>query len=108
MDRAVASLRVLGTDEWHPASPSCWDVRGGTDSSMKAGCSLAVMSDIPWAAIVPLIVAAAAFVVYCWVDIRRNEVRYLPKWAWVVICVISIPVGGVVYLLVGRDPSRHP
>ena len=64
------------------------------------------MDDIPWAAITPLLVLAAAFVVYLLVDIIRNEVRYLPKWAWAVICVISIPIGGIVYLLVGRDPAR--
>lgn len=74
---------------------------------MSGRCSLAAMSDVPWAAIAPLMVAAAAFVVYCLVDIGRSEVRYLPKWAWVTVCVISIPVGGVVYLLVGRDLSRH-
>ncbi|MCP3999050.1 MAG: PLDc_N domain-containing protein [bacterium] len=45
------------------------------------------------------------FVVWCWVDISRNEVRYLPKWLWAVICIISIPIGAIVYLLVGRDTS---
>ena len=64
------------------------------------------MDDVPWAAVAPLLVLAAAFVVYCLVDISRNEVRYLPKWAWAVICVISIPIGAIVYLLVGRDPAR--
>jgi hypothetical protein len=59
--------------------------------------------DIPWAALAPVIVVALAFVGYCWVDISRSEVRYLPKWAWAVICLISVPMGGIVYLLVGRD-----
>jgi len=65
------------------------------------------MSEIPWAALTPLIVLALAFVIYCVVDVSRNEVRYLPKWAWIVICLISIPLGGVVYLLIGRDPARN-
>ena len=65
------------------------------------------MTDIPWAALTPLIVLALAFVIYCAVDVSRNEVRYLPKWAWIVICLISIPLGGVVYLLIGRDPARN-
>ncbi len=61
------------------------------------------MSEINIVAIAPLVVIALAFVVYCWVDISRNEVRYLPKWLWSVIVVLSIPIGGIVYLMVGRD-----
>ena len=63
------------------------------------------MTDINWAALAPLIVLALAFVAWCWMDIARNEVRYLPKWLWAVICIISIPIGGIVYLLVGRETS---
>jgi hypothetical protein len=61
--------------------------------------------DIPWAAVVPLVVLGLGFVVYCWVDISRHEVRYLPKWAWVLLATLSIPLGGIIYLLVGRDPG---
>ncbi|HLT10261.1 MAG TPA: PLDc N-terminal domain-containing protein [Micromonosporaceae bacterium] len=57
---------------------------------------------VPWAALVPVVVILLAFVAYCLVDIARSDVRYLPKWAWVVICLISIPAGGIVYLLIGR------
>jgi hypothetical protein len=59
-----------------------------------------------WAALAPLLVLSLAFVIYCLVDLSRNEVRYLPKWAWMLICLCSIPVGGIVYLLVGRDAGR--
>jgi hypothetical protein len=61
-----------------------------------------VKVDVPIAALVPLIILAVAFVGYCWFDLSRSEVRYLPKWAWAVICLISIPLGGIVYLTVGR------
>ena len=61
--------------------------------------------DIPWAAVIPLVLVGLAFVVYCWVDISRHDVRYLPKWAWALISALSIPLGGIVYLLVGRDPG---
>ena len=61
------------------------------------------MSDIEAAALAPVVVLLAAFVIYCLVDIRRSQVRYLPKWAWAIICVVSIPLGGIIYLLVGRD-----
>jgi hypothetical protein len=63
------------------------------------------MLAIPWAALAPILVVALGFVVYCWVDIARSNVKYLPKWAWAVICIISVPLGGIVYLLVGREES---
>jgi hypothetical protein len=58
---------------------------------------------VPWAAIAPLAVLAVAFVGYCLFDLSRGDVRYLPKWAWALLCVVSIPLGGIVYLLIGRD-----
>ncbi len=63
------------------------------------------MSDISFAALAPLLVLALAFVVYCWVDMSRHEVRHLPRWAWAVIAAISIPIGGIVYLAIGRDST---
>jgi nucleoside recognition membrane protein YjiH len=53
-------------------------------------------------AVVPFVIVAIAFVVFCLLDLRKAEVRFLPKWAWAIICVISIPLGGIVYLAVGR------
>ncbi len=60
--------------------------------------------DVPWAALVPVFVVALGFVIYCLVDLTRSEVRHLPKWAWAIICVISVPMGGLAYLLIGREP----
>jgi hypothetical protein len=57
------------------------------------------------AALVPVLVLVVAFDVYCLIDLARaRSVRHLPKLAWaVVIVVVSSPVGGVVYLFLGRD-----
>jgi Phospholipase_D-nuclease N-terminal len=60
-------------------------------------------SGVPVAALAPLVLLALAFVGYCWFDLFRHDVRYLPKWAWALICAASVPVGGLVYLLVGRE-----
>jgi uncharacterized integral membrane protein len=63
--------------------------------------------DIPWAAIIPFLLLAVGFVVYCLVDLARSEVRYLPKWLWALICILSVPMGGIIYLLVGREPRSR-
>lgn len=63
------------------------------------------MSGLTIAAIAPFVVLVLAFVVYCWMAISRSEVRYLPKWLWRVVVVFSIPLGGVVYLMAGREPG---
>lgn len=60
--------------------------------------------DVPIAALAPLAAAALAWVAYCLFDLARSEVRHLPRWAWALVIVLSVPLGGVVYLLVGRVP----
>ena len=63
--------------------------------------------DISLAALAPIVVAAIAFVFFCWVDIARHDVRHLPKWAWAVVCVLSVPLGGAIYLIFGRGESSR-
>jgi Phospholipase_D-nuclease N-terminal len=59
--------------------------------------------EVPWAAVAPILVICAAFIAYCLVDVARSQVRYLPKWAWALICFVSVPIGGIVYLVVGKE-----
>jgi uncharacterized membrane-anchored protein len=59
------------------------------------------------AALAPLVLVGLAFVVWCLIDLQQREPRYLPRWAWMVIVLISIPAGGIIYLLVGRG-AEHP
>ena len=41
--------------------------------------------------------------VFCLADLARaDKVRFLPKWGWAAACLIQIPLGGVLYLLLGR------
>ena len=61
------------------------------------------------AALVPVIVIGAGVVVYCLVDLARaRQVRYLPKWAWVLVCPVSVPLGGIIYLTFGRVRREAP
>jgi len=62
--------------------------------------------NIEWAGLAPIALLGVLFVGYCVVDIVRHDVKHLPKWAWIVISLVSIPLGGIVYLLVGRDSNR--
>lgn len=60
----------------------------------------------PAAVLIPLIVAAAGFDVFCLVDlVRAEQVRHLPRWAWAILCLNA--VGGIIYLAVGRVRTAH-
>ena len=39
-----------------------------------------------------------------------RSVRVLPKWIWVILCVLVAPVGGILYLTLGRPlgPDENP
>ena len=34
--------------------------------------------------------------------VLAERVRFLPRWVWAVACLIFIPLGGILYLLIGR------
>jgi hypothetical protein len=53
-------------------------------------------------------VVAAGFEVFCLVDLARaEEVRHLPRWVWAIVCLASIPLGGIIYLAAGRVRAAH-
>jgi hypothetical protein len=55
---------------------------------------------------IPVAVLAVGFVVFCEVDLARAEqVRYLPKCGWAILCTgigLTIPFGGIAYLVFGK------
>lgn len=52
------------------------------------------------------IVGVLRFEMFCLDDILRAEyVRGLTRTAWIVLCLLMIPIGGVLYLLYGRPHS---
>jgi len=63
------------------------------------------MSNALVLALIPLALLSLAWVGYCWYDIARSDVKHLPKWAWALIVVLSVPVGGIAYLLIGREQN---
>jgi Phospholipase_D-nuclease N-terminal len=56
-----------------------------------------------------LVIGMAAVLVigfdgFCLYDLARaRAVRVLPKWVWAIICLISFPFGGIIYLTLGRE-----
>jgi hypothetical protein len=62
----------------------------------------------PWPLllIVPL---GIGFDAYCITDIvRAADVRYLRKWVWALICLAQMPLGGILYLTIGRIRPAQP
>jgi Phospholipase_D-nuclease N-terminal len=59
--------------------------------------------------LVPALPAAAGFAAFCLADLgRARQVRYLPKWAWAIACLVQIPLGGIMYLAAGKAPAARP
>jgi hypothetical protein len=56
-----------------------------------------------------LVALGIGFDGYCLADIARaSQVRYLPKWAWALICLAQTPGGGIAYLCAGRVGRSRP
>ena len=51
----------------------------------------------------PVLAVAVVFAAFCLVDLARaDQVRYLPKWGWALVICVSVPWGGLVYLIIGK------
>jgi hypothetical protein len=58
-----------------------------------------------------LSVALTVFTVFVTVfaaSAESSRVRALPKWAWVLLCILTTPIGGILYLFIGRPTSAVP
>lgn len=52
------------------------------------------------AAWLPIFLVCAAFSVAMLAHLFSHDVPYMPKWAWAALIVLTMPLGGFVYLLV--------
>jgi hypothetical protein len=56
--------------------------------------------------IAPLLIIEIILLVVALVDlIRREQVKYFPKWLWAIIILLLNLIGPVVYLIIGREES---
>jgi hypothetical protein len=54
--------------------------------------------------LIPVILLELILLIVAVVDlIRRENVRYLPKWAWALIVVFIQIIGPIVYFIIGRE-----
>jgi len=54
--------------------------------------------------LVPIVIIQYGLMLYALVDcIRRERVRALPKWGWLLIVVLVNFIGPLVYLFLGRE-----
>lgn len=53
--------------------------------------------------IVPLILVGGIYLFWTINDIYRiSRTHYLPKWGWIVVTLLAIPVGRIAYYLLER------
>lgn len=48
----------------------------------------------------PFFVVIAIFTIWCLWHLVSHTAEFMPKWAWALIIVFAMPLGGIVYLLV--------
>lgn len=57
--------------------------------------------------LMPVLVLVAVLIGWSLVDIIRRPVEHLPKWAWVLIVLLAVPVGAVIYIIIGRAQGER-
>lgn len=55
--------------------------------------------------IVVLVLGATWDGLCLWDLAHADQVRHLPKWAWALVCLISCPLGGLLYIAIGRKTA---
>lgn len=47
------------------------------------------------------------YLMFFFFDIKAARVKHFPKWVWFIICVISVPLGGIIYFIFGKDGKYY-
>ncbi len=54
--------------------------------------------------IIPLVLLQLILMIVALVDLsKREKVRWIPKWGWVLIIVLGELLGPIIYFVVGRE-----
>ena len=56
--------------------------------------------------LIPLIIIELALLIIALMDlIRRDQVKYFPKWVWALIILLLNFLGPIAYLILGREEA---
>ena len=54
--------------------------------------------------IIPLVLLQLILLIVALVDLsKREKVKYLPKWLWVIIIILGELLGPILYFVLGRE-----
>jgi membrane protein implicated in regulation of membrane protease activity len=57
--------------------------------------------------LITLVIIFTVFTTVFAASAPATEVRSLPKWAWVLLCLFVAPLGGIFYLIYGRPDGTR-
>jgi hypothetical protein len=56
--------------------------------------------------IAPLLIIHLLLLAIALIDlVRREQVRYIPKWAWAIVIIFINLIGPISYLIIGREEA---
>lgn len=56
--------------------------------------------------LLPLLILEVLLIGWSLMDIARKPVQYLPKLVWVLIVLLALPLGAILYLIIGRTRGQ--
>ncbi len=59
-----------------------------------------VLKFLPY--LIPVVIIEYGLLIFAIVQLAKNEVRYMPKWGWVLIIVFIILIVPIIFLLIGK------
>ncbi|MDI3478186.1 MAG: hypothetical protein PWQ59_1711 [Thermoanaerobacterium sp.] len=51
----------------------------------------------------PLIIIQLGLMIFSIYRLTKDKVRFLPKWAWLIIIVLGEILGPLIFLIIGRE-----
>lgn len=58
--------------------------------------------------LIPILLFAFTYLAFCWFDIlSSSKTRHFSKGIWLLICTLSLPLGGVAYFIYGRGNGEQ-
>ena len=52
--------------------------------------------------IIPIVMLYTLYLIFFFLDIKNHEVKYFSIIIWFIVCLISVPLGGILYFFIGR------